>query len=128
MIHGRSRGAADTLVKAAIGDAGDLSSKGAASGRARTICTESTGDGEARGSVQISGEQYSFTAPGISVSFGSTNGEAKLELTNDGATRAVRVAYTGNGEPQVFLDNLPTADPGETGALWDNAGVVNISS
>ena len=56
MIHRGSGRAGDTLVKAAISDASDLAREGAARGRARTISTESAGDGEACRAFQISGE------------------------------------------------------------------------
>jgi len=62
--------------------------------------------------------------------------EATLIVTNDSATSGSIELAIQNGAhtasctidpPAIFLPNLPTSDPGNTGQLWNDSGTVKVS-
>lgn len=57
----------------------------------------------------------------------SSNGGLSMTDSSGTATRYFKLIHTGNGTPYIETDALPTSNPGGSGILWNDSGVVKIT-
>jgi hypothetical protein len=71
-----------------------------------------------------------FAGVGHNLLIKAGQGSDQSGATNAGGNLLIRGGAGSNGgaDGLVIMDNLPTANPLVTGALWNNAGVLSISA
>jgi hypothetical protein len=72
----------------------------------------------------------SYAGAGHNLLIKAGQGSDQSGATNTGGNLLIRGGAGSNGgaDGLVIMDNLPTANPLVTGALWNNAGVLSISA
>lgn len=76
--------------------------------------------------VVSGGDGYDTDLPGFSLEL--QGGDATLGNANGGDVIITPGALVGTGRQGLFIiNNLPTSDPGVTGAIWSNSGVLTVS-
>lgn len=121
----------DGLGGASSGGALDFSagySYGGSDGPAITI-TGGSSDGGTGGLVRIQGGQGDPEGHGGSVEIIGRDGVADTTPDQDGGNITLRLgAATGAGVPgSLLIENLPTADPSISDAVWADSGVLVLS-
>ena len=81
------------------------------------------GDGQRGGNVTFDAGQ-GYVNDGGTITFQSGNA---LGGTGNGGDITFKTGTTVGGRAGLFFPNLPTSDPGVSGAAWNNGGIVTIS-
>ncbi len=83
---------------------------------------------EAIGAAQYGAVTIQSQPSSVIIGGTGTNGEVGLYDGSGSSSKYFKLAHTGNGDPVIITDALPTSSAGlATGTLWNNAGTVKVA-